>query len=269
MLLDGGSGVVVRHGFRRHGHAILGAGGQLVESLGGPDRTGEELAQGLLAAVRADTRIVFLGQPDNPTGTLLGRDALAWLAGALRPDILLVVDQAYAEYEDPSSYPDAAAHLPERPMLLVLHTFSKVHGLAGLRLGYGLGGPELLGMLERLRSPFNTSHLAQIAGAAALGDPTAIDAARFRNQQARKDFLAEAGRHRCAVTGAGSFQLMETIYPARELSRDLRGRGIQVYPLDHYGLPNHVRIALGTPAEMRSFWKAASALLDHEGCGRS
>ena len=268
MLLEGGSGVVIRHGCFRHGLAILGAGGRLLESAGGPGRSGEELAEGLLASVQPDTRIVFLGQPDNPTGALLGREGLARLAGALRPDILLVVDQAYAEYEDPATYPDAAAHLPERPMLLVLHSFSKLHGLAGLRIGYGLGGPE--GLLERLRSPFNTSCLAQVAAAAALQDPAAEAAARLRNQQARAAFLQEAARHRCAVTGAaGNFLLLESIYPAREFSRDLRGRGVQVHPLDRHGLPNHVRVALGTPAEMQAFWKAAGALLDHPGCGRA
>ena len=265
MLMDGGSGLAARHSYAPFGVAVQAVGGRFIECL---DDLLEAEWEPLLAAVQPDTRIVYLGHPNNPTGTLLTRDGLAHLTAALRPDILLVVDQAYAEYEDPATYPDAAAQLEDRANLLVLRTFSKIHGLAGLRLGYGLGGQELVGLLERVRMPYNTNHLAQVAGAAAVDQEAYEALCRARNLDARTRFLAEAERHPCRITGqAGNFLLMETIFPAQELARDLLHRGVLVSPLDHYGLPNHLRVAMGTPEAMAHFWKAAAPILDNLSCG--
>lgn len=265
MLMDGGSGLAARHTFSPFGRAVQAAGGRFIQCRG---EAAEADPDALLAATQPDTRIVYVANPNNPTGVLLDRPALAHLVRDLRPDILLVVDQAYAEYEDPATYPDAAAFLPERDNLLVLHTFSKIHGLAALRLGYGLAGTALAGLLERVRRPFNTNHLAQVAGLAALDGDDHLAAARIRNGEARQAFQAEAGRYRCRVTGqAGSFLLLETVYPARELARDLFHRGVLISPLDGYALPNHVRVAMGTPADMAAFWKAAGPVLNHLDCG--
>jgi histidinol-phosphate aminotransferase len=267
MLLDGGSGVAAKYSFAIYSIATQTAGGTFIESPGNPLELEVET---LLAAVRPDTRIVYLGNPNNPTGTMLDRAALAHLVAALREDILLVVDQAYAEYVDPAIYPDASVHLAERANLLVLHTFSKIHCLAGLRIGYGLGRPELLSLLERVRSPFNTNHLAQVAAEVAVQDVAFEAFSREKNRSAREAFLLEAGKHRCQVSGqAGNFLLMETVFPAPELFRDLLKRGVIVRPMQGYGLPNHIRITLGTPEEMVSFWKAIGPILDHAGCGCS
>ena len=264
LLLDGGSGLAARHSFSRYGFAIQAAGGRFIQC----HATASEVeADILLAAVQPDTRIVFLGHPDNPTGTLLDRDALVHVVRALRQDILLVVDQAYAEYVDPDAYPDAAGHLDQRANLLVLHTFSKIHGLAGLRIGYGIANQELIGLLEGLRSPFNTNHLAQVAAEAAIADAPFEASSRLENLAARAGFLAQAGRHRCRVTGqAGNFMLMETMLPAQVLYRELLSRGVRVRPMDDHGLPNHVRVAMGTGPALAAFWKAASAILGPE-CG--
>jgi histidinol-phosphate aminotransferase len=265
MLMDGGSGLAFRHSFAAFGQATQTAGGRFIEC----HATDLEAdAAHLLAAVQPDTRIVYLGHPNNPTGTLLEREALAHLAGSLRGDILLVVDQAYAEYADPDTYPSATLHLGSRTNLLVLHTFSKIHGLAGLRIGYGITSPELAGLLERVRSPFNTNHLAQVAAEAAIGLESFEALSRASNREARIAFRAEAERHRCRVSGqAGNFMLMETLFPAQELYRDLLRAGVAVCPLDGYGLPNHVRVAMGTPRDMEAFWKATGPILDNLGCG--
>ena len=263
-LLDAGSGVAPRHSFAIYGIATQTAGGRFIESPGSP----EELnADSIIAAVQADTRIVYLGNPNNPTGTMLSKAALAHLVQDLRDDILLVVDQAYAEYEDPDTYPDAAVHLSERANLLVLHTFSKIHCLAGLRIGYGIGHPELLSLLERVRSPFNTNHLAQVAAEVAVQDYAFEAFSRKKNLEAREAFHLEAQQHRCTLSGqAGNFLLMETMFPAAELFRDLLKLGIIVRPMQGYGLPNHIRVTMGTPEEMLAFWKAIAPILDHAGC---
>jgi len=264
-LLDGGSAVAPRHSYALYGIAARRAGGRFLESAG---NLLEQDADSLMAAVRQDTRVVYLGHPNNPTGTRLDATGLKRLVEDLRDDILLVVDQAYAEYEDPDTYPDAAPYLGVRANLLVLRTFSKIHGLAGLRIGYGLGRPEVLGLLNRVRTPFNTNHLAQVAAAVAVADLPFEALCRERNREARAAFLLEAERHRCTVSGqSGNFLLMETMVPAQELYRDLLRHGIIIRPLHAFGLPNHIRVTLGTPEQMEAFWKAAARILDSTGCG--
>jgi len=264
-LLDGGSAIVPRHSFAIGAIAAQTAGGRVIET----QATATEVdVDGILRAVQPDTRMVYLANANNPTGVRVGRDGVAHLVKNLRGDILLVMDQAYAEYEVPGTFPDAAAFLPQRDKLIVLHTFSKIYALAALRIGYGLGSEGLLALLERVRSPFNTNHLAQIAAEVAIQDEAFETFCREKNQEARDAFFAEGAKHRCKVTGdAGNFLLMETIFPAPEFFKELLKRGVIVRPMQGYGLPQHVRVTLGKPEEMEAFWKAAAPLLDGAGCG--
>jgi len=259
-FLDGGSAVIPKHSFAIYGIATQTAGGRVIESRA----SATELdVDDILRSVAGDTRLVYLGHPNNPTGIRLERAAMERLVHGLREDVLLVVDQAYAEYEDPAEYPDAAAYLDTRPNLLVLHTFSKIHALAAMRIGYGLGSKELMSFLERVRSPFNTNHLAQVAAEVAVQDVAFETFSRQKNTEARAAFLVEAGKHRCRLTGTGgNFVLMETAFPAADLFNELLHRGVIVRPMQGYGLPNHIRITFGKPEEMRAFWTAAGPLLD-------
>jgi histidinol-phosphate aminotransferase len=259
-FLDGGSAVIPKHSFAIYGIATQTVGGRVIESRA----SATELdVDDILRSVADDTRIVYLGHPNNPTGVRLERAALEHLVRHLREDVVLVMDQAYAEYEDPSEYPDAAAYLDERPNLLVLHTFSKIHALAAMRIGYGLGSKELMGFLERVRSPFNTNHLAQAAAEVAVQDVAFEAFSRQKNTEVRAAFSLEAARHRCQLSGtSGNFVLMETAFPAPELFKELLQRGVIVRPMQGYGLPNHIRVTFGKPQEMQAFWSAAGPLLD-------
>ena len=259
-FLDGGSAVIPKPSFAIFGIATQTAGGHVIESRA----SATELdVDDILRSVAEDTRLVYLGHPNNPTGLLLDRASVERLVRNLREDIILVVDQAYAEYENPSQYPDAAAYLDERPNLLVLHTFSKIHALAGLRIGYGLGSKELMGFLDRVRSPFNTNHLAQAAAEVAVQDVAFEAFSRQKNTEARAAFIVEAAKHRCQISGTcGNFVLLESAYPAKELFKELLQRGVIVRPMHGYGLPNHVRVTFGKPEEMQAFWTAAGPLLD-------
>jgi histidinol-phosphate aminotransferase len=259
-FLEGGSSVVPKHSFAIYGIATQTAGGRVIES----KATATELdVDDLLRRVADDTRLVYLGHPNNPTGIRLEKSELERLVRNLRQDIILVVDQAYAEYEDPAEYPDAAAYLDERPNLLVLHTFSKIHSLAAMRIGYGLGSAELMRYLERVRSPFNTNHLAQVAAEVSVQDLAFEAFSRQKNAEARTAFVKEAANHRCQLSGtSGNFILMETAFPAAELFKELLQRSVIVRPMQGYGLPNHIRISFGKPEEMDAFWKAAAPLLD-------
>jgi histidinol-phosphate aminotransferase len=259
-FLDGGSAVVPRYSFAIYGIATQTAGGRVIESRA----SATELdVDDLLRCVAPDTRLVYLGHPSNPTGIRLERAALERLVCSLREDIVLVVDQAYAEYEDPAEYPDAAGYLDKRANLLVLHTFSKIHALAGLRIGYGMGSKELMQYLERVRSPFNTNHLAQVAAEVAVQDQAFEAFSRQKNREAREAFVSEAAKHRCRLSGtSGNFILLESAFPAAELFKELLQRGVIVRPMQGYGLPNHIRITFGKPEEMAAFWKAAGPLFD-------
>jgi histidinol-phosphate aminotransferase len=257
---DGGSAIIPKHSFAIYGIATQTAGGHVIESRASATELDVE---DILRSVAEDTRLVYLGHPNNPTGIRLERAALERLVRKLREDIVLVVDQAYAEYEDPAEYPDAAAYLDERPNLLVLHTFSKIHALAAMRIGYGLGSKELMGFIERVRSPFNTNHLAQVAAEVAVQDVAFEAYSRQKNTEARTTFVAEAAKHRCQLSGTrGNFVLMETAFPAKELFKELLQRGVIVRPMHGYSLPNHIRVSFGRPEEMQAFWGAAGPLLD-------
>lgn len=259
---EGGSAIIPKYSFAIYGIATLAAGGVPVEA----SASATELdVEAILRAVRPDTRLVFLGHPNNPTGARFDRAELERLIRGLREDIVLVVDQAYAEYEAPDSYPNAADYLQERDNLLVLHTFSKIHALAALRIGYGLGSPALIQVLERVRSPFNTNHLAQAAAEVAVTDVAFEGFSRQKNAEAREAFLREAQTHRCQVTGeAGNFLLLESVHAAPGLYQALLAKGVILRPMQGYGLPNHLRVSLGKPEEMAIFWAAAGPLLD---CG--
>ncbi len=259
-FLEGGDAVIPKHSFAIYGIATQTAGGRVIESRASAT---EIDVDDLLRAVTPETRLVYLGHPNNPTGIRLEKDAIERLVRTLREDIVLVMDQAYAEYEDPAEYPDTAAYLDERPNLLVLHTFSKIHALAALRIGYGLGSKELMGFLDRVRSPFNTNHLAQVAAEVAVQDLAFEAFSRARNTEARTAFVAEAAKHRCQFSGtSGNFILLETACPAADLFKQLLQRGVIVRPMQGYGLPNHIRVTFGKPEEMMAFWSAAGPLLD-------
>ncbi|GLH73910.1 histidinol-phosphate aminotransferase 2 [Geothrix limicola] len=259
-FLDGGSAVIPKHSFAIYGIATQTAGGRVIESRASATDLDVD---DILRSVAEDTRLVYLGHPNNPTGIRLERAALERLVRELREDIVLVVDQAYAEYEDPAEYPDAAAYLDERPNLLVLHTFSKIHALAALRIGYGLGSKELMTYLDRVRSPFNTNHLAQAAAEVAVQDLAFETFSRQKNTEARAAFRTEAAKHRCQISGtSGNFILLESAFPAAELFKELLQRGVIVRPMQGYGLPNHIRVSFGKPEEMQAFWAAAGPLLD-------
>jgi histidinol-phosphate aminotransferase len=264
VFLAGGTAVMPRHSFAIGGIAAQTAGGRVIETAA----TATEVdVDAILRAVLPDTRMVYLANANNPTGIMVPREGIERLVRELREDILLVVDQAYAEFEEPGAFPDAAAWLPERPAMLVLHTFSKIYALAALRIGYGLGSEWLMALLERVRSPFNTNHLAQVAAETAIGDLAFEQFCRTRNTEARTAFLAESRKHRCKVSGdSGNFLLMETALPAPEFFRDLLARGIIVRPMHGYALPFHVRVSMARPEDMEAFWAAAAPILDGVGC---
>jgi histidinol-phosphate aminotransferase len=216
----------------------------------------------VLAGVTPDTRIVFLANPNNPTGTSIGAREFERLLRELPERIVLVCDEAYLEYVRREDFPDARAALRERPTLVVLRTLSKIYGLAGLRIGYGIGDPELISYLERARHPFIVNTLAQVAACAALEDREHV--ARVRELTHASLRQLERGFDRLGLTcppSDANFLLVELGERAPELYERLLRRGVITRPMAGFGLPRHLRITAGLPEENERLLDALEAEL--------
>lgn len=220
----------------------------------------------LLAAVTDKTRIVFLANPNNPTGTYIPAAEVNRLRAGLREDILLAVDDAYAEYVEAPDYETGTKLASTTPNTITLRTFSKIYGLAALRLGWGFGPAAIIGALQRLRSPFNVSRPAQAAGIAALADQEHVARQRAHNARMMKVVLQRLRGIGLSVQDShGNFVLPE--FPAGtvpEADAFLQSRGILARRVDGYGLPNHLRITLGTAEEMDITLDALAAFMNRK-----
>ncbi len=209
-------------------------------------------------AVNEKTRLVFVANPNNPTGTCVGHDAVRKLLDSVPEGALVVLDEAYREYvEGFADYPDTGALLQNETRLVVLRTFSKIYGLAGLRLGYAIAPAWVVTELHKVRSPFNTSSLAQVAALAALGDVRHVEESRRRNREGlatlHQGFEGLGFRVTPSVT---NFVLVEVGIPAAEAFERLLRLGVIVRPMAGYGIPHGLRISVGSRDENRRVLEA-------------
>lgn len=202
------------------------------------------------------TRIVFLANPNNPTGSSLGAEELARFVervDAKCPDDppIIVHDEAYREYVDRPDYPDGPALVRRRPRTVVMRTFSKAYGLAGIRCGYAFADPELVDYVNRVRAPFNVNHLAQAAGEAALGDDDFVARSVAQNRDSR-EHLTRALRERGlgVYPTQANFLLVDFHRDGQEVFEALQRQGVIVRPLKPYGLTTHQRVTIGTPEQI-------------------
>lgn len=246
--------VHVRHGFMVYPIAARRAG---AVPLAAPDRAFTADVDSILATVRKDTRIVYLANPNNPTGTMIPRAEVMRLHAALRPDILLVIDQAYAEYL-PEPDPDGALALARSAANVVAtRTFSKIYGLGGLRVGWATGPAPVIAELNRIRAPFPIASPGLVAAAAAIADQDWVARCREANARERARLAAAIGalgnHGLAAVPSAANFVLMtcpeEGPLAASALHAALAARGILVRWLPAQGLPHGLRISVGTEDE--------------------
>jgi histidinol-phosphate aminotransferase len=197
------------------------------------------------------TKVIFLANPDNPTGTCFSEAELLPFLDAVPKETLVVLDEAYVEFVDAPGYQDSLALRKKYANLVVLRTYSKIYGLAGLRLGYGLARPEVVEYLDRVRAPFNVNHVAQAAGVAALGDVEHVERSRALVKHERP-FLAAglAALGGTVVPSQGNFVLAD--FPGKsgkELFEALLREGVVVRPMGGYGFPTAQRVTVGTHAE--------------------
>jgi histidinol-phosphate aminotransferase len=219
-------------------------------------------ADSILSTVNTSTRLVFLANPGNPTGTYMLRDEVFALAAALeKKHILLVLDYAYWEYVTAKDLPDALEVWERHPNVVVLRTFSKIYGLAGLRVGYAVAHPEVASLLNRARQPFNISAAGLTAAEAALGDTAFVKRAVENNIAGLKQVSEGLGALGYGVVPSqGNFILFDVARPAAPLFEQFLRKGVILRPVANYGLPQHLRVSIGTPTENAKFLAAAKEL---------
>ncbi|MEI7769494.1 MAG: histidinol-phosphate transaminase [Chloroflexales bacterium] len=214
-------------------------------------------------AISARTRIVFICNPNNPTGTTNGAAEVRAFIERVPEDVLIVMDEAYVEFVEGDDYPDLLADLRAgRPNLLLLRTFAKIYGLAGLRLGYAYGPAELISYLERVRPTFSVNLLAQAAGIAALGDAEHIRRSRAHAAASRAFYMAELRALGLEpIIGETNFVAVPVGGDDVAVGAGLRDRGFTVTTLSGWGLPGLIRISFGTDEQNRALIAALKEVL--------
>ena len=214
-------------------------------------------------AASEKTRMVFLANPNNPTGTIFRRDDWEKLLAKISPEVLLIVDEAYFEYVQDAGYPDSLKYHADGRAILTLRTFSKLYGLAGLRIGYGVGPKELIAMMQRVRQPFNVNAPAQWAALAALDDTDHVRQSLAVNRQGLEYLHSEFKKLGLEdVPSHGNFILVR-VGKGQEVFERLLSQGVIVRPMGGYKFPEHVRVTVGTMKENRKFIEALQKVMEN------
>ena len=220
--------------------------------------------EALLAAVTPRTRLVFIANPNNPTGSCLSREEIAALRAKLPAEVLLVIDAAYAEYVQDDGYTPGADLVDKGENVVMLRTFSKVYGLPALRLGWAYASQEVVDILQRVRGPFNVSMPAQYAGAAAVQDTEYTRQAVHNNALWRQELMQALQRLGLEVLPSeGNFLLVRFVSAqmAAQVNTQLMQRGILVRDVIPYNLPEYLRISVGLPEENQALVEALQTIL--------
>jgi histidinol-phosphate aminotransferase len=262
-LSDGDEGVFTQHGFLVYRIAILAAGAKPVVV---PEKDFTADIDAILAAVTPKTKIVFLANPNNPTGTYIPFDEVKRLQAGLPPHVLLVLDAAYAEYVRRNDYASGLELVATCENVVMARTFSKIYGLANLRIGWLYGPAHVVDALERIRGPFNVNGAAIAAGAAAITDEAHVASAIEHNDKWLAWTTAELEKLGLTVTpSVGNFILIH--FPqvpgktAREADAFLTQRGLILRAVGAYGLPNSLRMTIGSEEANRLVVAALSEFM--------
>jgi histidinol-phosphate aminotransferase len=266
MLAPGLNAVTSERSFIVYSMVVHAIGAQLIEA---PMREDGFDLDAMLAAINEDTRLVFLANPNNPTGTMVEASAVDRFIAEVPGHVVVVLDEAYYEFaahlagRRKVEYSRSLEYLQPGASVVVLRTFSKAHGLAGLRVGYGLGPAELLGYCALMRETFSVSSVAQAAAVAALDDVDYVGRVVASNAEQAQILgvgLSELGYR--VVPTAANFLYCDVGEDAAGFAGRLHDLGVSVRPLGAWGAPNCVRVSIGTPEENRVFLEAARKVAD-------
>ncbi|MEW6557475.1 MAG: histidinol-phosphate transaminase [Elusimicrobiota bacterium] len=208
-------------------------------------------------AVTEKTKIVFIANPNNPTGTYNTKDEFKNYfskLSTLNSQLLTFIDEAYSEYVDKKDYPSGIDYFKQGLNIIFTRTFSKIYGLAGLRIGYGIGPSEIISYIERIRPPFNVSSVAQDGAIAALDDKQHLKKSKSLILQQRKFLCSEFGKMKLGyIPSVANFVLLDVRQDGRIVFEKLLRRGIIVRAMEEYGFRNFIRVTIGTPSENKKF----------------
>ena len=261
LLTPGTSAVYSQHAFAVYPLVVQAMGAQGIEV---PAKEFGNDADVLLKAIRTDTRIVFIANPNNPTGTLLPPEVLLKLIDRIPRQVLVVLDEAYYEYLPPEQAPESLSWLTRFPHLMITRTFSKAYALAGLRIGYALMQAPLADILNRVRQPFNVNSLAQAAAEAALGDTPHLQKSVTLNSTGMRQIAAGLAQLKLStIPSYGNF-LSFRVDQAGVIYQRLLRRGVIVRPIANYGMPDYLRVSIGTENENEIFLRALAQALQEK-----
>lgn len=236
--------------FGEYAYATHLMGAKLVKVKG--EGLGHDLER-MAAAVTARTKAIFICNPNNPTGTMNTRDELAAFIARIPPEVLIIIDQAYYEYVEDAAYPNGIEFKGDG-RVLTLRTFSKIYGLAGLRVGYGVGDAALIAFLNRVREPFNVNRIGQMAAVAALADREHVARSMEVNRRGMEQIYRGLTALGLTYTpSVANFILFATAYPAPQVFEAMMKKGVIVRPAHIFGLPQHIRVTIGTEEQNEQF----------------
>jgi histidinol-phosphate aminotransferase len=273
LLAPGLNAVTSERSFVVYSMAVQAAGAHLVEA---PMRDDTFDLEAILAAIDSKTRIVFLANPNNPTGTMLDADVVDRFLARVPGHVVVVLDEAYYEFAlhfaalRKVEYSNSLDYVRQGASVVVLRTFSKAHGLAGLRVGYGLGPAELLGYCARMRNTFSVSSVAQAAAMAAINDTEHIRRV-VENNVLQSRVLAQglSGLGYRVVPTSANFVFCDLGEDAAAIANLLQEEGVAVRPLGHWGAPNCIRVTIGRPEQNQAFLQAMPRLGASNSAARS
>lgn len=205
----------------------------------------------MLAAITPDTRVIFVANPNNPTGTMVDQAALDRFMERVPDHVLVAFDEAYIELLPPSCQPDTLKYVRAGRKAIVLRTFSKTYGLAGLRIGYGVASEDCIKLLQRVRQPFNTTAMAQLAAIAALDDDDFVERTRKMTLEGKAYFEAAFRKMKLEFVPTSANFILVKVGQGRKIFDAMQRVGVIVRPMDPYGLPEYIRITIGTRVENR------------------
>lgn len=259
-FLPGDETVMASHTFSQYPHNANVENAAIVE-VAMKDRSTHDLPA-MLAAVTPKTKVVWICNPNNPTGTIVSHAEVQAFMEQISPEVLVVLDEAYIEYVTDPSFPNGLELLKAHKNLVLLRTFSKIYGLASLRIGYGIGHPEVIKLINQVRPPFNTTRPAQAAALAALADDAFITACREANTAGIAYLTGEFDRLGLTYFPAhGNFIMVETGRPSVDMFNALMRKGYIVRGGHALGFPTALRVTVGNPAQNEGFIQALTQAL--------
>ena len=220
--------------------------------------------EAMAAAITPQTKLIFIANPNNPTGTIVGKGEMITFLQRVPKNIVVIIDEAYYEYVEDDNFPDTLSYLKDNPSqpILILRTFSKIYGLAGLRIGYGIGPADLISLMNRVRQPFNVNALALTAAQVALEDKEHVDRSRQINASGYQYLCREFKRMKLSyIPSYANFILVDVGRDVKIFSDQLLREGVIVRPMSGYGLTTSVRITIGLKEENQKLIQAMEKVL--------